>query len=442
MLESLFRDRSKEHLSKKNDFCKKVDDLLEVAQYQEDYLFAIFAIQLDYFDLITNQLGFEIAENFILEINQRLESVLSVDDNIARFKNNSIFVLIAQINSNNEAIKIAKKIKNKAIESFQIKEQSIYTSVSIGIATYQHQEKTGEQLLKNAEFAMYQASQSVPSKILMFTPELRLQAWEKLQFENDFRKALKQQQFLLYYQPIIELSTQKIISLEALIRWQSNNNHLISPIKIIEVAEQTGLIVPISWWVMRQTCFQISNWRQNNYLPPDFTISLNIHPQQLIEIDFESKIRHILAETNVPPHYLVLEISENTSLNDLQTAINALKGLKKLGIKITLDNFGTAYSSLSYLNYLPIDYLKLDRSFIQGIDLQPHKLELIKAVTNSAANLGIKVIAKGIETTEQLVQLQETNCYYGQGYFISAPVNPEVVISMISTNKFKSGIKT
>ncbi|BAU67163.1 response regulator receiver modulated diguanylate cyclase/phosphodiesterase with PAS/PAC sensor [Stanieria sp. NIES-3757] len=442
MLESLFRDRSKEYLSKKNDFCKKVDDLLEVAQYQEDYLFAIFSIQLDYFDLITNQLGFEIAENFILEINQRLKSVLSVNDKIARFKSNSIFVLITQINSIDEALKIAQKIKNELIKSFQIKEKSIYTSVSIGIATCQHQEKTGEQILKNAELAMYQASQSTPSKFLVFTPELRLQAWEKLQFENDFRKALKQQQFLLYYQPIIELSTQKIISLEALIRWQSTNNHLISPIKIIEVAEQTGLIVPISWWVMRQACFQINNWRQNNYLPPDFTVSLNIHPQQLIEIDFESKVKHILLETNVPPQYLVLEISENTSLNDLQAVINALKALKKLGIKITLDNFGTAYSSLSYLNYLPIDYLKLDSSFIQGIDLQPHKLELIKAVTNSVANLGIKVIAKGIETTEQLVQLQETHCYYGQGYFISAPVNPEIAISMISTNKFKSGIKT
>jgi EAL domain-containing protein (putative c-di-GMP-specific phosphodiesterase class I) len=261
---------------------------------------------------------------------------------------------------------------------------------------------------------------------------MHTQAIARLQLEIDLRWVLERQELRVYYQPIVLLKNATIAGFEALVRWQHPTRGLVSPAEFIPVAEETGLIIPMGWWILRQACHQMRSWQEQFPAKPPLTISVNISGKQFAQPDLVKQIEQILQETGLDGSSLKLEITESVLVDNAEAALAILKQLQALGIQLAIDDFGTGYSSLSYLHRLPIDTLKIDRSFVNNVDSDPEKIEIICTIIALAWNLGMNVVAEGVETKKQMYQLQALKCEFGQGYFFSKPVDSQMVEGLIS----------
>lgn len=398
------------------------------------YQFAVIFIDLDRFKIVNDSLGHLAGDQLIIEVANRLTKDMSYDDTVARMGGDEFAILLEHIQSEENAKYIAKRIQKLLQLSFEINNQEVYTSASIGIAFSNQDYQNPTDILRDADTAMYRAKTLGKARQEIFNASMYADNLAQLKLEIDLRQALKFNELELYYQPIILLETGLLCGFEALLRWKHPRRGMISPNEFIPIAEETGLIVPIGWWTLEQACKQTYNW-QKQFSLQSLTISVNLSGKQFSQTQLVKQIDEILSCTCLDYHSLRLEITETTIMENDQIVMRILSELKAMNVQLNIDDFGTGYSSLSRLRNFPIDTLKIDRSFVMTMDTESENLEIIKAIISMAKSLEIDVIAEGVETATQLALLRELKCKYGQGYFFSKPVNSSQATNLIAAAK-------
>jgi diguanylate cyclase (GGDEF)-like protein/PAS domain S-box-containing protein len=393
------------------------------------YVFALLFLDLDRFKVINDSLGHIIGDQLLIQIARRLEVCLRPGDTVARLGGDEFVVLLDDIKDINNAKTVAERIQREMMVPFTLAGNKVFTTVSIGIALSSDGYEKPEDIIRDADIAMYRAKNLGRARFELFNQSMYVQAMALLQMETDLRDALQRNEFHIHYQPIVSLETGSVASLEALLRWQHRERGMLLPCDFIPLAEETGIIIPIGEWVIRTVCTQIKTWQEEG-LPP-LRVSVNISALQFRQKDFVEMVAQILNETGLEPHYLELEITESTIVENTEFAKTVLSRLKALGIYLSLDDFGTGYSSLSYLQHFSLDSLKIDNSFISRLQSGAASIEIIQAIVSLGKSLGMEVIAEGVETEEQLAHLKFLNCRKGQGYIFARPLDETEIRKMI-----------
>lgn len=381
---------------------------------------SVLLLDLDHFKVINDSLGHQAGDVLLQEVTNRLKLMLKKNHTLARIGGDE-FILIIPDTYEDEAKQISAEILKNMESPFQIHKQRINITTSIGISVYPNDGKDINTLIKNADIAMYRSKEQGRNCYYQFNSSMIKHATERMEMEIMLREALERKEFVLHYQPKIDISTGIFIGAEALVRWQKSKNNLVYPNSFIQIAEETGLIVQIGERVIREACTRCKEWHEKGFT--ELTISVNISASQFHKQDLEELIANILSETGLPPHALELELTESTVMKSPEEARVVLKNLKALGLKISIDDFGTGFSSLSYLRHFPIDTLKIDKSFIVNLDSDHANAMIAKAVISLAHNLKLQVVAEGVENSDQMEFLNKEKCNFAQGYFISRPLS-------------------
>jgi diguanylate cyclase (GGDEF)-like protein len=406
-------------------FMERLGQTLERAKGRED-LFAVLFLDLDRFKVVNDSLGHTIGDQLLIAFAGRLQTYLRSGDILARLGGDEFAILIEEMKSINDAIHLAERLQQELTVPFHIHGHEVFTTLSIGIALSTAGYDQPEDLLRDADIAMYRAKALGKARYKIFDTAMYTESIKLLQLETDLRRAVERQEFRIYYQPIVSLSTNKIIGFEALLRWQHPERGLVFPTEFISVAEETGLLVPIGYWVLREACRQIHLWQQQ-FQDNSLTITVNLSSKQFSQPNLNEQIYQILQETSLDAQSLKLEITESVIMENTIGATAMLLQLRELGVELYMDDFGTGYSSLSYLHRFPVSVLKIDRSFINSSE----NPEIVWTIITLAHNLGVDVIAEGIETVEQLEKLRGLQCKYGQGYFFSKPAEASAAEALI-----------
>lgn len=393
--------------------------------------FAVLYLDFDRFKLVNDNFGHLIGDKLLVEISQRLTSIMRESDTIARLGGDEFTMLVEEISSIEEATQVADRIRAEMAKPFDLNGQDFYATISIGIANWTRDYEQPEFLLRDADTALYQAKRSGRDGYKVFDKEMHQRALRLLQIETDLRHAIERNEFYLVYQPIVDLLDQKLCGFEALIRWQHPVHGLIAPLEFISVAEETGQIVPIGEWVLREACTQLSNWQKNNKADKDLWMSVNVSTKQFTHSDLVSLVTEIVKETNLDPKCLKLEVTESAMVDNIDYAVGVMENLKSLGLKLSIDDFGTGYSSLSYLHRLPLSSLKIDRSFVNQMSESVENQEIIKTIVSLAQSLHLEIIAEGVENSAQMSQLQDLACEFGQGYYFAKPLEATKAESLL-----------
>ena len=352
-------------------------------------------------------------------------------DTVSRLGGDEFILLFPDIKNIEDATAIVKKIIEKLSEVFVISDKELYITASIGISFFPQNGNDVETLVKNADTAMYYAKGQGRNNYQFYTPTIGTTSAEKVIMESNLRKALQQKELILYYQPQVDLISGKVIGAEVLLRWQNDDYGLMPPSRFIPLAEETGLIQSIGEWVLRSACAQTKAWQEAG-LPP-ILMSVNVSMHQFKDKSFINMLRTILQETNLEPQYLVLELTESALMQNSALTISMLNELKSFGIHIAIDDFGTGYSSLSYLKYLPLSKVKLDQSFVRSVTIDPNDEAISKAIIAMAHSLNLKVVAEGVEKTDQLSFLRSHQCDEAQGFLFSKPVPENEFVKLLMT---------
>ncbi len=395
--------------------------------------FAVLFLDLDHFKIINDSLGHLEGDNLLCIIAQRLNNCLRPGDIVSRIGGDEFTILLDDLGESGDVIQIVERIQNSLKSPFNLRGSEVYTSASIGIALNDTNYTNPENMLRDADIAMYRAKANGKARHQIFDQTMHEQANYRLQVETELRHALKNNEFCLYYQPIINLKTNRIKGFESLVRWRHPKRGIVSPLEFIPIAEETGIIVPLGEWILRESCHQLRYWQSTNSSNQNLTMSVNLSCKQFMQSDLFERIFEIVRETKVEPNNLRLEITESYLMNDSDAAIAIMKKLRSLAIKLSIDDFGTGYSSLSYLHRLPINYLKIDRSFVSQMQSNAENFEIVRTIIMLAKNLNLKVIAEGIETPEQADFLRSLDCDYGQGFLYSKPVRAEQAAELIGS---------
>ncbi|MCU0538176.1 MAG: bifunctional diguanylate cyclase/phosphodiesterase, partial [Hydrococcus sp. Prado102] len=403
------------------------------AQRRSDYLFAVLFLDLDRFKIINDSLGHIIGDRLLIAFARRLETCLRSGDTVARLGGDEFTILLDDLADASDVSLVANRIQTTLASPFNINGHEIFISTSIGIAFNATDRTQADELLRNADIAMYRAKTRGRARHEIFDTEMYAQATTLLQLETDLRRAIARQELLVYYQPIVSLSTNKIIGFEALVRWQHPQHGLVSPAQFIPIAEETGLIVEIGYWVLSEACRQMRVWQEQFPTIPLLTISVNLSSKQFSQPDLSEQIARILQETELEATSLKLEITESVLMENTQSATDMLLQLREMNIQIHIDDFGTGYSSLSYLHRFPSNAVKIDRSFVSRIGSKGENLEIVRAIVALARSLNMDAIAEGVETLEQLTYLKTLKCKYAQGYYCSRPLNSRSMEKLIAT---------
>ncbi|HJQ32931.1 MAG TPA: EAL domain-containing protein, partial [Pyrinomonadaceae bacterium] len=387
--------------------------------------YAVLYLDLDRFKIINDSLGHTIGDQLLVGIADRLKKNLRPGDTVARLGGDEFTVLIEDIADDSEAVQVAERVQKELSIPFNLSGREVFTTVSMGIAPSATGYERAEDVLRDADTAMYRAKSLGKARYEIFDKAMHARAINLLQMETDMRRALEREEFILHYQPIVALDNFQLRGFEALVRWQHPERGFISPMDFIPVAEETGMIVQLGEWVMREACRQMNGWQKCFPLDHPLFITVNLSSKQFSQNTLISSFADILQETGVRPQSVKLEITESVVMENIDTATDMLRQLRSLGVQLAIDDFGTGYSSLSYLHRFPIDTLKIDRSFVTRMSENNENVEIVRTIVVLAQNLGMDVVAEGVETNEQLVILQKLGCENGQGYFFSKPVNAD-----------------
>ncbi len=404
-------------------FMDRLQRAIERGKRHEDYLFGVLFLDLDRFKLVNDSLGHVIGNQLLIAIARRLQLCIRAEDTVARLGGDEFVLLLEGIESASDATRVADRIQTDLAQPFDLSGHEMFATVSIGIALSSTGYEQPEDILRDADVAMYRAKALGKSRYEMFDKSMHAQAVALLQLETDLRHAIERQEFELHYQPIVLLRNNKLVGFEALVRWRHPQRGMVAPGEFIPTAEDTGLIIPLGWWVLQEACRQMQVWQQQFAVNPPLGMSVNLSGKQLTQPDVVERVEQILQVTGLNPNTLKLEITESSIMENAEATIAMLQQLKALGIQLSIDDFGTGYSSLSYLYRFPIDTLKIDRSFVTRMDVELEKLELVRTIAALAWNLSMNVVAEGIETQQQLSHLRALGCDYGQGYLFSKPVD-------------------
>jgi diguanylate cyclase (GGDEF)-like protein/PAS domain S-box-containing protein len=381
---------------------------------------AVLYADLDRFKHVNDSLGHAIGDELLRSIAARLVGSVRSSDTVSRQGGDEFVILLSSIKHAEDAALSAQKLISAGGLSHQIEKHNLQITLSVGISIFPDDGPDAETLVKNADIAMLHAKENGRNNFQFFRPSMNERAVERQFIESGLRYALERHEFLLLYQPKVDLVTERFTSAEALIRWQPRQQELVSPREFIPIAEQCGYIVPIGRWVLRQACTQSRAWLDAK-MPP-IPIAVNISAVELRSNHFVEHVRAILQETGTEPSCLEFELTETALMQDPQTTVAVLKNLKDMGIQITLDDFGTGYSSLSHLRRFPIDALKIDKSFVHGLCTNADDAKIVNAVINLGRSFHLEVVAEGVETRAQFLALQDQNCGQGQGYYFRKPM--------------------
>jgi diguanylate cyclase (GGDEF)-like protein/PAS domain S-box-containing protein len=412
-------------------FIDRLERLIQRTQRHPDLVFAVLWLDIDRFKVINDSLGHLHGDRLLVAIARRLETYLRSEDTLARLGGDEFGALVDEIQGLGDAIRIAERIQQALAPAFELDGHEVFVTTSIGIVVGGPGYQRAEDLLRDADMAMYRAKGLGKSRHAVFDETMHARAVARLQLETDLRHAVQAQAFRVHYQPIVKLDTGKLIGFEALVRWEHPERGHLSPGEFIPVAEDTGLIVPMGRSVLEQACRQLRAW-QDEFDDLDLSMSVNLSSRELTQPDLVKEVRKILLRTGLAGSNLRLEITESMLMENLDVACTVLTELRAMDICVSVDDFGTGYSSLSYLQRLPIDVLKIDRSFVAGLDVDEEHLAIVRAIVTLSRSLGMEVVAEGIETTEQCEYLKILECQYGQGYLFSRPLERELASTLIA----------
>jgi len=408
-------------LPNRNKFIETLQFQIEKAKHNPQYRFAVLFLDLNRFKTINESLGHSVGDQLILHVAHRLMNLVGKKDLVARFSGDEFAIILSKINGAEDAAQFAELIKQKISSPFTIEGRQIFTSVSIGIAFGNALYKQAEDVLRDADIAMYHAKESKHTYEI-FNPTMHARAVTLLQLETDLRHAIERDELIVYYQPIIDLKNMQLRGFEALMRWSHPQRGIVPPNEFIPVSEETGLIIPMTLWILRESCEQLVKWQQRNPLNGLLMISVNLSGKHFARPDLVQQVKHILDDTKINPKCVKLELTESAVMDNAENAIEMLKQLRALGVQLSIDDFGTGYSSLSYLHRFPIDMLKVDRSFVSTMEEGTENGEIVRTIISLAKTLKLSVVAEGIESIHQLHQLRVLGCEYGQGFLFSRPI--------------------
>jgi len=395
--------------------------------------FAVLFLDLDRFKNINDTLGHDIGDRLLKEVAERLRRSVRASDTVSRMGGDEFNILLTEIPHTDDIITIAQKVVDSFDKPYVIGGHEFHVSTSLGISIYPEDGGTMEALFKNADLAMYHAKEQGGNSYRFFNTTMNARLNERMRLERWLRQALHRAELTVHYQPQFSIDTRQVIRAEALVRWRHPELGMLSPGRFIPIAEEAGLIDAIDEWVLKTTCAQFKAWQDEGL--PTFRATVNLSAKLLRKSDFVERIAGILRETGFDPHYLDVEISESVAMRHMEQAIPAMIKLAEMGVGISIDNFGTGYSSLNYLKKLPIQTLKIDRSFIQGIAAEPVDRAIVGAVTAMARDMKLRVVAVGVETGEQLEFLKSTGCQEVQGFLFSRPLPAEEFRKLFGVNR-------
>lgn len=408
-------------------FTDRLGRAIDRAKRKRGYQFAVLCLDLDRFKVVNDSLGHNLGDQLLVAIARRLQTCIRAGDTLARLGGDEFTILMEDLHDPGDPHRLADAIQRVLKSPFTLNQQDIFATVSIGIALYDDRYDRPEDLLRNADTAMYRAKAMGRACHAMFDQEMHSRAVALLQLETDLRRAIAiaptatSREFQIYYQPIVQLETGKISGFEALVRWQHPDQGMISPGEFIPVAEDTGLIVALGQWILTHACEQLQHWKSIFPYDQPLSISVNLSTRQFAQPDLVHQVKQILTDTNFQLD-LKLEITESAIMDNPEAAIALLQELKSLGVQLLLDDFGTGYSSLSYLHRFPFDTVKVDQSFVSSMSTNDDSRAIVKAIVSLAHHLEMNIIAEGVETAEQMEQLKLLGAEYGQGYYFAKPL--------------------
>ncbi len=404
-------------------FNNRLSQALERLQRRRGSYVAVLFIDLDRFKVINDSLGHTAGDKLIVAVADRLRNSLRRHETVARFGGDEFAILCEDLGDEQDAIAVAERVLKSFSNPFHLAHGETMSSASLGIALSADPDQNVEELIRDADAAMYRAKEAGGGRLMLFDEVTRQRALTRLHTERALRAAIERDEFRVYFQPEVSVETGGIVGLEALVRWEHPERGLVGPDAFIALAEETGLIVPIGTWVLNEACRLAQGWQADRPL----VVRVNVSARQLAHDDLIDIVGAALDRTGMDPSLLCLEVTESVLVEDPESSIKTLAALKRLGVKIAVDDFGTGYSSLEYLRTFPVDCVKIDRSFVRGIPHSSEDMAIVNAVVELGHALGLSVTAEGVETAEQLGKLQNTGCDTAQGFLFSRPEHPDVV---------------
>lgn len=404
---------------------------IERAKREQETHFAVLFIDFDRFKVINDSLGHAQGDKLLVAVGQRLSSTMRTSDLIARLGGDEFTILLNELEDASHAVSIAERIQELLQKPFALETGEVFMSASIGIALGLEGRVTAEDMLRNADIAMYRAKSKGKARHQLFDQAMHEEALSQLKVETDLRQALSRNEFLLHFQPIFNLHTKTIVGFESLVRWRHSTRGLIPPEEFIPIVEENGLILPLGRWIIYESCRQMYEWQKLNPAARNLAINVNLSCKQFLQLDLAEQVMALLVATKLDPASLKLEITESHVMENGEAAVKMMDRLRAIGVEISLDDFGTGYSSLSYLHRLPVTNLKIDRSFVNQITGSGESSKLVNTIITLAHTLKMNVTAEGIENAEQLIQLKEFNCENGQGYYFSKPLEADAISELI-----------
>ncbi len=419
------------HLPNRTLFMDRLTQALLRAARRKLNVAALF-LDLDGFKLVNDSLGHKAGDQLLIMVGERLATALRGGDTIARIGGDEFILLIEEVKDSQYVMNVAQRIGRELQTPFLLDDQEVYISTSIGIATNTAETERAEDLMRNADIALYEAKSKGKACHAVYDPGMRSRAWRRMELGTDLRRALERREFQVFYQPVVNLKTGAITELEALLRWMHPELGLLAACEFIPLAEEIGLINPIGMWALETACRQTSGWQTRFGSDPPLLVSVNLSDKQFQQADLAAQVLRTLDYAGLKPPCLKLEIGESLLLRNEERSATALRELKRAGVRLAVDNFGAGYISLSHLKRFQVDDLKIDRSFIRDLSREPQDGEIISAIVAMANALNLSVSTEGIETEEQKAQLEGLGCLRGQGYLFSRPLSPEEMAETLS----------
>src|SRR3984893_17480709 len=426
-------------------FMDQLKQSVQRVKRQQQPPFAVLFLDVDRFKIINDSLGHMVGDQLLIAIANKLRANVRPGDTVARLGGDEFTILLDSLKSPDDAIDMARRLLSNLSEHFKLPDREVLITASIGIALSTNGYEHAEEVLRDADTAMYQAKSLGRARYEVFDQGMHAKAPDLVEIETDLWRALERDELTLDYQPIVSLRTGGVAGVEALLRWMHPSRGMVSPLEFISVAEETGLIIPIGQWVLNQACRQTREWQKRYPQKPSLQISVNLSPKQFMQRDLIDQISLALDSGGLSPGSLKVEITEGMVMQNVESTMQMLGQLQALGIAISLDDFGTGYSSLSYLHRFPISTLKIDQSFVSSMSNNQESLEIVRTILGLARNLKMEVIAEGVETLEQAVELRAMNCDYGQGFYFSKALNANSAVRFLSSdsiNKISAPITT
>ncbi len=404
-------------------FMERLGRAMKMSKRKKDYTFAVLLVDLDKFKDINNSLGHMAGDSLLIEIGNRFHACIRTVDTVARLGGDEFAILTEEFNNSNEVTQMAQRIQSAAELPFHIEDSVAHISTSIGIVVDTKSYNDSESILRDADIAMYRAKAQGRACFRVFNQKMHDSIVESRKTENELRDAIKRNEIIIYYQPILSATTKKLNGFEALVRWEHPKKGIISPDNFIPIAEESGLINPLGRWIINEACRQMKEWQNSIPECKHITMNVNVSVKEFMQKDMVVFLVETLKKNELAPEYLKVELTESLLMDASENVVKKLNHIRDIGIELVIDDFGTGYSSLSYLQQFPIDCLKIDRSFIHGMHLDKESMEIVKTIIDLARNLGLATVAEGVEDESQLITLQKINCDNVQGYLFSRPVD-------------------